>query len=302
VTPICSTSRFAPAPTGRLHLGHVVNAIYVWGLAHARGARVLLRIEDHDAQRARREYESAILDDLDWLGFAPDLFPTGAFRRGPCVSRQSDRHAAYADAAARLASKGLVYGCRCTRRDVARAVEGAVAVHGCPGGCRTEGISARDGLAWRVRLPSVTVRFDDLECGPQQQPPDGEDPVIRDRLNNWTYTFAVCVDDFAQDIDLVIRGRDLLAATGRQITLGGLLGRPQPAVFAHHPLVMKSPTQKLSKSDGDTAIAALRERGWDAARVLGEAASRVGLVVAGGRLEAAQVPALFRDAQPRGRG
>src|SRR5229473_7495625 len=94
-------SRFAPAPTGFLHLGHVVNAIYVWGLTKARGGRVLLRIEDHDRQRCRPEFERAILEDLDWLGFVPDDPPADAFRSGPCRSRQSNRSDIYEAALAR---------------------------------------------------------------------------------------------------------------------------------------------------------------------------------------------------------
>src|SRR5690606_450856 len=100
-------TRFAPAPTGYLHLGHLVNAIFVWGLAARLGADVLLRIEDHDRQRSRPDFEQQLLDELDWLGFAPDRFPTSAFRAGVCASRQSDRHQVYADAAARLAADGL---------------------------------------------------------------------------------------------------------------------------------------------------------------------------------------------------
>src|ERR687895_759561 len=88
-------TRFAPAPTGWLHLGHVLNAEYVWGLADALGGRVLLRIEDHDRERCRPEFEAGILDDLDWLGFAPDVYPTALFRAGACDGRQSDRERVY---------------------------------------------------------------------------------------------------------------------------------------------------------------------------------------------------------------
>ena len=102
-----SLTRFAPAPTGALHLGHVVNAVYVWGLAAALGGRVLLRIEDHDRQRARAEAESQMLDDLDWLGFAPDIHPTDAYRRGSCEGRQSERDAIYRTALAPLVAAGL---------------------------------------------------------------------------------------------------------------------------------------------------------------------------------------------------
>lgn len=291
-------TRFAPAPTGFLHLGHVVNAIYVWGLAGARGGRVLLRVEDHDAGRCRPEYERALLDDLDWLGFVPDAFPTGAFRAGPCESRQSGRTAVYARAAHELAARGLVYGCTCTRQDLA----GAAARTGSgearyPGTCRARGVPPGPGVTWRVRIEPGVETFDDLLCGPQAQDPfrQSGDVAIRDRLGNWTYQFAASVDDLDQGIDLVIRGRDLLASTGRQIRVARLLGRARPAIFAHHPLVMKSPTQKLSKSDRDTGVGELRAAGWTAARIIGDAARRAGLAVSGD-LDAAGVSRLFSAA------
>lgn len=115
----------------------------------------------------------------------------------------------------------------------------------------------------------------DRWCGPQVQVPALQcgDLVIRDRLGNWTYQFVATVDDHLQGITDVIRGRDLLDSTGRQILLGRLIGRPTPATFAHHPLIMKSATQKLSKSDGDTGIRDLRAAGWSRDRVLTEAAT-----------------------------
>jgi glutamyl-tRNA synthetase/glutamyl-Q tRNA(Asp) synthetase len=123
---------------------------------------------------------------------------------------------------------------------------------------------------WRLRLEPGEEHFDDLLCGPQQQEPARQcgDVAIRDRKGNWTYQFVASVDDFRQEIDLIIRGRDLLASTGRQIRMARLLGRTKPAVFAHHELVMKSPEQKLSKSDGDTSIRDLRARGLSREDVL----------------------------------
>ena len=126
--PAAPLTRFAPAPTGHLHLGHVVNALYVWGVARAMGGRVLLRVEDHDRQRCRPEYEASMLDDLDWLGLSPDVYPTAAFRVGRCDGRQSDRDAIYRAAIADLASRGLVYACRCTRRPLWRASASASGV------------------------------------------------------------------------------------------------------------------------------------------------------------------------------
>jgi glutamyl-tRNA synthetase/glutamyl-Q tRNA(Asp) synthetase len=286
-------TRFAPAPTGWLHLGHVVNALYVWGLGRARGARVLLRIEDHDRQRARPEYERALLDELDWLGFVPDLFPTAAFRAGRCASRQQDRHEIYARAATRLDAAGLLYGCRCSRRDLATAATGG-APQGCVDRCEHQGLGLAEGLAWRLRMTPDEETVDDLLAGSHRFDPSADgDVVIRDRLGNWTYQFAVSVDDLDQAVDLVIRGRDLLDSTGRQIQIARRLGRLHPPVFAHHPLLMKSAAQKLSKSDGDTGIRALAAAGWSAAQVIGEAAFRIGLVPSIRPLRAADAPTLF---------
>jgi glutamyl-Q tRNA(Asp) synthetase len=263
-------SRYAPAPTGYLHLGHVLNAIYVWGVTDLLGrvsrqaARVLLRLEDHDAQRSTPAFEHAILEDLTWLGFVADGSPV----------RQSDRGAVYERALASLRDRGLVYACVCSRRQLQ-------GVRRYPGTCRDRGLADRPGRSLRVRLGKTVERFVDLRHGAQEQRPAEQcgDLVIRDREGNWTYQFAVAVDDFDQGVTLVIRGDDLLESTGRQIALARLLGRRVPARFLHHPLLMKSPTQKLSKSDGDTGVRELRARGWTPENVIGLAASQSGLVV-----------------------
>lgn len=238
-------TRFAPAPTGYLHLGHVRNARYVWEFARQHGGRVLLRIEDHDRQRSHREFETAILEDLEWLGFVPDQI----------VPRQSERSEAYHDVLARLSERGLVFGCTCTRADVGTAPYA--------GTCRDRGIPLTDDVNWRVRIDAGTETFTDLLCGPQVQDPAAQcgDLMIRDRLGNWTYQWAATIDDFLQGVTHVIRGADLIDSTGRQIRLARLAGRMTPATFMHHPLIMKSATQKLSKSDGDTGIRDLRRNG-----------------------------------------
>ena len=245
-------TRFAPAPTGWLHLGHVLNAEYVWGS----GAKILLRIEDHDRERCRPEYEAGILEDLDWLGYRAD-FP---------LVRQSERDAIYREAVTDLARSGLVYACDCTRKQIED--------RGSPntntdelrydGHCRDRGLPLADGLGWRVRIDPGVESFVDARLGLQHQDPSLQcgDVLVRDRLGNWTYQFAVSVDDFRQGIDLVIRGEDLIASTGRQIRLARLLGRKTPATFLHHRLIMKSADQKLSKSDSDTGIRDLRARGF----------------------------------------
>jgi glutamyl-tRNA synthetase/glutamyl-Q tRNA(Asp) synthetase len=266
-------TRFAPAPTGWLHLGHVLNACYVWNTAHSSGARVLLRIEDHDRERCRPEFEQGILDDLDWLGFAPDEYPTDCFRRGRCDGRQSDREQIYQEAIEMLLRDSLVYACDCTRRTLAAADDQPTgSERRYPGTCRDRGLPLRDGYGWRARIDESIEAFDDALLGRQVQKPADQcgDLLIRDRLGNWTYQFAATVDDYWQDIDLVIRGVDLLESTGRQIQLARLLGRTEPPTYMHHPLIMKSPDQKLSKSDRDTGIRDLRIAGWTRERVFSE--------------------------------
>jgi glutamyl-tRNA synthetase/glutamyl-Q tRNA(Asp) synthetase len=271
-------TRFAPAPTGWLHLGHVLNAELVWSAARNRRADVLLRIEDHDRTRCRPEYEAAILDDLDWLGFRPDDFPTDAFRAGPCEGRQSDRDRVYRAAVDTLRAQGVVYACDCTRREIAdmrgakgeerRAMADPVELR-YAGRCRDRGLPLSDGFGWRVRMDPGIERFVDERLGPQAQDPSTQcgDLLIRDRHGSWTYQFCVTVDDADQQIDLVIRGEDLLPSTGRQIRLARLMGRADPPAFLHHPLIMKSSSQKLSKSDGDSGVRDLRARGWTPAEV-----------------------------------
>jgi glutamyl/glutaminyl-tRNA synthetase len=274
-------SRFAPAPTGFLHLGHVVNAVQVWRETRARGGRILLRIEDHDRQRSRPEFESALLEDLAWLGFAAD---------GPLV-RQSERGALYDEALARLRERGLVYACSCSRGDIeqanlklratpdaVRAFQPPDAELRYPGTCRARRLPDAAGCGLRVVLEPTVERFVDLRHGPQEQRPSEQcgDLLVRDRDGNWTYQFAATVDDSVQGVTLVIRGDDLLASTGRQIQLARLLGRVEPPEFLHHSLIMKSADQKLSKSDRDTGIRDLRAAGWTPGQVIERALSLAG--------------------------
>ena len=277
-------TRFAPAPTGWLHLGHVLNAEYVWGRAGAERGRVLLRVEDHDRTRARPEFEAGILDDLDWLGYRPDVYPTEAFRRGRCEGRQSDRDPVYREALEILRAKGLVFACDCSRRGATTTGRQAggpahnpVELH-YPGTCRDKHHPLIDGYGWRVRMDTGIEEFEDQMLGIQQQNPAEQcgDVLIRDRHGNWTYQFAVTVDDWRQEIDVVIRGIDLLPSTGRQIRIARLLGRHRPPTFFHHPLIMKTPDQKLSKSDRDSGVRDLREQGWTPGDVIAAALTRSG--------------------------
>jgi glutamyl-tRNA synthetase/glutamyl-Q tRNA(Asp) synthetase len=259
---------------------------------------VLLRIEDHDRQRSRPEYEDAILEDLDWLGFVPDEPSTAAFRSGVCRGRQSDRQEIYESALAQLRSMGLLYACECTRRELRAAMGEAPSSDAVDaelrysGRCEARGLEWTSGRAIRVRLASSAERFVDLRHGLQEQRPFEQcgDMVVRDRDRNWTYQFAVTVDDFERGVTLVIRGDDLLSSTGRQIQLARLLGRRQPPQFLHHALIMKSATQKLSKADRDTSVSDMRAAGATAEDVIGRAMHAAGFT----RLP---VPLARRDAE-----
>ena len=305
--PVTPVTRFAPAPTGFLHLGHLVNALYVWGLAQATGGRVVLRVEDHDRQRSRPEYEAALLEDLERLGLAPDEPPLAAFRAGATPYRQSDNGAAYAAALGRLREAGLVYACSCTRTtfaaweaDHGRPWRGI----GCPGGCRATGqddpagptaTPATPGPALRVALGAGTERWVDLLAGPMADEPSASgDLLVRDRAGNWTYAFCVVVDDAANHVDLVVRGRDLLAATPAQIRLARLLGRSVPPQFLHHPLVRRVSGQKLSKAERDTAVREMLDAGSTPAELFGRAARLAGLRERATPIEPAALGALFR--------
>jgi glutamyl-tRNA synthetase/glutamyl-Q tRNA(Asp) synthetase len=261
-------TRYAPAPTGFLHLGHVANALWVWGTAGLSGAEVLLRIEDHDRQRSRAAFAEALLEDLRWLGFAADA--------GPVRQTDPEARAAYEAALARLSDDGLVYRCGCTRSTFAAWAQ----EHGrdrtgpgCPGACRTRALPGDAATSLRVALGAATERFDDALLGRQTGDPSAHgDLIVRDREANWSYGFAVVVDDLRQGVDLVIRGEDLLPETARQIRLARLLGRPSPPRFVHHPLIHKPSGAKLSKSDGDTGVRDLRAAGWTPEAVRAEAA------------------------------
>ena len=255
-----AVTRFAPAPTGFLHLGHVANALLVWGLARGCGGRVLLRIEDHDRTRCKPEYEDALLEDLDWLGFVPDA----------TVPRQSERGPRYAEALAALTAAGLVYACDCSRRDISRDVPDVFGEETrYPGRCRHRGLPDELTPARRVRMDDGVESFVDERLGPQRQSPAEQcgDVLVRDRRGQWTYQFAVAVDDLDQGVDLVIRGEDLLESTGRQLRLARLLGRTGQPRFLHHTLLRNPAGAKLSKSSGDTGVRELRSAGHSSADV-----------------------------------
>jgi glutamyl/glutaminyl-tRNA synthetase len=258
-----------------------VNAIYVWGVARTCDAEVLLRIEDHDRIRSRPNYERALLEDLDWLGFVPDS------GRNSLV-HQSEREEIYEQALASLRRTHHVYACDCSRKTIGGERYG--------GRCRDRRLAETPGRTLRVRIDSGVERFTDVRLGEMDQSPADQcgDLPIKDRDGNWTYHFAVTVDDMEQGVTLVIRGEDLLSSTGRQIALARMLGRMAPPRFLHHPLIFAASREKLSKSAGDTGVRHLRAAGVSAEEVIGRAAAAVGLLVNPRPVAATDVAELLR--------
>jgi glutamyl/glutaminyl-tRNA synthetase len=268
-------TRFAPSPTGDLHLGHVAHALWVWGVADVLGAQVLLRMEDHDRSRCAPEFERGILRDLIWLGFAPEPDSLASLVSGDgSPFRQSDSAAVYDAALDRLCHAPAVYGCTCTRGMLGEP--GPDGERRYPGTCRGQPCDRGTPGVLRAVLPDTPTSVEDLVLGSLVQHPlrDHGDVVIRDAQRQWTYQFCVVIDDMRHGVNLVVRGSDLVSSTGRQVLLGALLGREHPPVTVHHPLVLAHDGRKLSKRDRSETVAAMRAGGMRPADVL-EAAFRV---------------------------
>jgi glutamyl-Q tRNA(Asp) synthetase len=258
-------TRFAPSPTGYLHLGHAFSALFAEGAARKAGGRFLLRIEDIDAARCRPEFEAAIIADLAWLGLT----------WGGPVRRQSDHMGDYRAALERLHRLGATYPCFCSRKDIAAAQtapHGPGAVY--PGTCRNRTPQDRAdriaaGLPYAIRLDIAAglaltgpLSWRDLgAAGTVVAQPELEgDPVIARRDTPTSYHLSVTVDDHLQGVTLVTRGEDLFAATHVHRLLQALLGYATPD-YCHHPLLKNAQGERLSKRDGAIAIGVLREQG-----------------------------------------
>jgi glutamyl-tRNA synthetase/glutamyl-Q tRNA(Asp) synthetase len=266
-------TRFAPSPTGELHLGHVAHLAWLRAIADATGARVLVRIEDHDRLRCRPEYEAAILEELKWLGFAFDPDSTASLAGHPSPFRQSDVPERYQEAFDRLSEAGLLYGCTCTRGDLPPPDASGERCY--PGTCRGQPVDPERRQVVRVILPDEPTAVEDLLLGTLRQHParDHGDPVIRDARGQWSYQFCVVIDDMLQGVNLVVRGEDLVTSTGRQLLLSRIVGRTAPMVTAHHPLLLDADGKKLSKRDGSESVGQMREAGMTPAGILTAAGS-----------------------------
>ncbi|HEX3883691.1 MAG TPA: tRNA glutamyl-Q(34) synthetase GluQRS [Stellaceae bacterium] len=268
-------TRFAPSPTGYLHLGHVRSASEGWRAAREGGGRFLVRLEDIDRGRCREEFAAAILDDLAWLGLGWD----GEVRR------QSGHLDDYRAALDRLDAAGLLYPCFCTRRDIqaeiARAGGAPQGELGAPypGTCRhlgaaerAERLAAAEDCALRLDVGAAVARvgkLDWVEGGERVRldPAALGDVVLARKEFPASYHLAVTVDDALQGVTLVTRGTDLFAATAIHRLLQELLGLPAPR-YRHHPLLTDSAGRRLAKRDNALTVRALREAGRTPAEVL----------------------------------
>lgn len=264
--------RFAPSPTGRLHLGNARSALLGWLWARSEGGEFLLRIEDLDPDRSKPVFIDAIFEDLEWLGLDWD---------GP-VWRQSERTALYDQALAQLEKNGRAYRCWCSRSEVLRAAsaphlgeEGPIY----PGTCLAARVANTTRQpSWRFRVAPGVVRFQDEIHGEVSQNVAREvgDFVIRRMDGVASYQLAVVVDDALSGITHVLRGEDLLSSTARQVQLQQAFGF-QGSRYAHVPLLLQADGKRLAKREGASTVAGLRALGWSSQRVLGQLAAWSGL-------------------------
>jgi len=287
--------RYAPSPTGALHLGNARTALLAWLDARAAGGAFVMRIEDLDRPRVVPGAEAALLEDLAWLGLDWDEGPDVGGPYAPY--RQSERTARYDAAIDALLGSGRAFLCACSRADVARA---ASAPHAAdddgpryPGTCRTrDPADVAAHAAAQGRAPAVRFRgggvvdFGDLVHKLVPGDPRGvDDFVLRRADGTAAYQLAVVLDDAAMDITRVVRGDDLLPSTPRQIALYRALGLAAPA-FAHVPLVLAPGGARLAKRTRPASLASLRARGVAPETVVGVLAASAGLVPPGTRLPA----------------
>jgi glutamyl-tRNA synthetase len=286
-------TRFAPSPTGDLHLGGAWTALASWVWARREGGTALLRVEDLDRPRVVPGAEVRILEDLAWLGLRWD----------EPVLRQSERDDAYERAIAHLSAAGLVYPCDCSRAEIARAAsaphageEGREMAY--PGTCRDldPGRPMKRPPSIRFRVPDEEIAYVDAIAGrvAQHLSRDVGDFVLKRGDGVFAYQLAVVVDDLATNVTDVVRGADLVASTPRQIALARALGAVPPA-YAHVPLVVGADGARLEKRTRGITLRELRHAGVSAERVIGELAHGLGLAPTAAPAPAASIAQSLRD-------
>lgn len=277
------TGRFAPTPSGRLHLGNLFCSLLAWLSAKSRGGRILLRVEDLDRERTSMEFSRQGERDLRFLGLTWDE----GGEAGGKEYFQSCRFPYYQEMLERLEGMGQVYPCFCSRAELhaASAPHASDGDYIYSGKCRSLSseevaeLTQKRSPALRLRVPEETVAFTDRHYGPVSQnlARESGDFILRRSDGVFAYQLAVVVDDAAMGVTEVVRGRDLLSSTPRQIYLFRLLGF-EPPEFAHTPLLLASDGRRLSKRDRDVSLDALIERGFSAEDVVGRLAFLAGLL------------------------
>lgn len=277
--------RFAPSPTGVMHLGNVWTALLAWLSVRSQGGTMILRLEDLDPDRSRPEHAARLLRDLAWLGLDWDEGPDVGGPVGPYV--QDERRDRYEAALRRLEALGLTYPCFCARAQLRQAASAPHLGEGepvYPGLCRRLTAAERDQRARsrrpavRLRTPAGEISFEDLLAGPVAQDVSRfcGDFVIRRSDGVHAYQLAVVADDAAQGVTEVVRGFDLLDSTPRQLLLYGLLGLTPPR-FAHAPLLLDPAGVRLSKRQAGVDLASLQAAGVAPEAIIGFLAWKAGL-------------------------
>lgn len=281
--------RFAPTPSGRMHLGNVFAALMAWVSVRSRGGSFVLRMEDLDTQRTEKEYADLLREDLEWLGLDWDL-------ETPPQSQRSEVYDRYFD---RLAEKGLLYPCYCTRSQLhsVNAPHLSDGTYVYPGTCRNLTAAERAAFgrnpAWRVMVPDRMWKLHDLCQGDYQQnlATDCGDFVVRRADGVYVYQLAVTVDDGEAGVTEVVRGMDLLGSAPRQMYLQELLGFPHPE-YGHLPMLMAPDGRRLSKRDRDLDMGALRQR-MTPEKLVGSLAYSAGLLEKKESISAAELATVF---------
>jgi len=263
--------RFAPSPTGYLHEGHLLSALYVWAAALKWNLKVHLRIEDHDQGRARKEYIDSIREDLYHFGF-----------RYGSESIQSNRSEIYQKILHKLIHKKMVYPCTCSRKQLLaenpRSKTGEIIYQGkCLSRFGLLGLENGNDFPaephnLRIRIPDKVIHWHDERLGDFEENPQMQcgDFPIQDRDGYWTYQFAVCVDDLAQGITHIVRGEDILNSTARQIALSQLISEEyKRPLYLHHPLIVDETGKKLSKREHAHSLRQDLESGISVEQILG---------------------------------
>lgn len=297
--------RFAPSPSGEMHLGNAWVALLAWLQVRSAKGQMILRIEDLDPDRSRTQYVSQIIKDLKWLGLDWDEGPDCSGKYGPYI--QSERHEFYKAAICELQAKELAYPCFCTRADIRTA---SSAPHGLPGfkypgTCRllradvsSNHVHSGRAHALRFLLPEKYVEFFDWGIGETCRfyLPELGDFIVLRRDGAYAYQLAVVIDDAAMKISHVLRGRDLLQATAYQIALYEALDLAVP-VFTHVPVLYGEDGQKLSKRHGDLSLHSLRLAGVPAERIIGHLGFWAGMLPKPEGVNAQELSSVFSLAQ-----